>query len=313
MLDLEKIGKISLILLFLITGFNVALAQQCVDELSANLSDEMLAEKATGRVAARLFKQAVELLEPAMPPFNDTYITTLNPDDPDYPVVKYLADRQILPETWQDGELDPQVWRAMLLKVVMWYDILPVSISHEGLNNQQLIDNLSILIDRASETINPLVLAGVNSRQDSNFSFLSILRNDPPYPRLIVVKPSEEIDVSQNFESIFAHVGNCASKFSNYVYGPGPAARQLFLTHNRSIMYVFKTDSTGFESWIEVPQGQEVTYLEFINSDVADLSHYTALFNGSGPNIFTLMQVVPQFRTNMSPRAIINFVQAIPR
>ena len=313
---LEKkcpIRKVFLILLFFITGLNATVAQQCINELSAGLSDEMLLEPATTRVASRLFKQAVELLEPAMPPFDDVYLTLLNPDDPDYSVLKYLADRQILPENWQDGELDPQLWRAMLLKVVQWYDVLPINVSREGLNNQQLIDNLSTLIDRASETISPLILAGVNSQQDNDFSFLSILRNDPPYPRLIVVKPVEEIDISQSFENIFTYVGNCASKFSNYVYGPSPAARQLFLTHNSSSMYVFKTDATGLENWLEVPQGQEVAYLEFINADVANLNYYAALFNGSGPNIFTLMQIVPQLRTNMSPRAIIQFVQAIPR
>ena len=218
-----------------------------------------------------------------------------------------------MPEDWQDGELDSRLWRAMLLKIVQWYDIAPISTAREELNNQQLIDNLSTLIDSASEAIDPLVLAGLNSEQDSDFSFLSILRNDPPYPRLIVVKPPEGVDISQDFESIFPYVGNCASKLSNYVYGPGPAARQLFLTHNSSSMHVFKTDFTGNGNWIEVPQGQEVEYLEFVSPDTVELPHYTALFDGSGPNVFTLMQVVPKFRTNMTPREIINFVQAIPR
>ncbi len=289
------------------------MAQRCVEELSSGLSEEMLLEEATARGAAKLFKKAVELLEPAIPPLTDAYLTALSPDDPDYPVIKFLADRQILPDTWQDEELKVQVWRAMLLNLVLWYDILPVRMPNEELTNQQLIDNLSTLIDRASEVINPLVLAGVNSRQESDISFLAILKNDPPYPRLIVVKPPEEVDVSRSFQNIFSYVGNCTSNFENYVYGPSHAARQLFLTHNSSSMYVFQTNLAGFESWIEVPQGEEVAYLEFTHPSIIELEQYTALFSGSGPNIFTLMQIVPQFRTNMSPREIISFVQAIPR
>ena len=88
-----KIRKVLLIVLFLTTSLNIVVAQRCVNELSAELSDEMLLEPATGRVAARLFKKTVELLEPAMPPFKNIQVSSLSSDDPDYPVLKYLADR----------------------------------------------------------------------------------------------------------------------------------------------------------------------------------------------------------------------------
>ncbi len=306
--NLARNKKVFLILLFLFASFGTT--QKCIDELKAGLSDEMLLETSTTRAAAKLLKKTVELLEPAMPPLADAHVTALSLDDPDYPTIKFLADRQILPDTWQDGELNAPLWRAMLLNIVQWYEILPIRISSEALTNQQLIDHLSTLINRASVTIHPLVLAGVDQ---NDISFVGIIKNDPPYPRLIVIKPPEGIDISSNFQNIFSYIGNCASNFVNYVHGPSIAARQLFLTHNSSSMYVFKTDPTKFESWIEVPQGEEVPYLEFTNPNVADLGNYTALFSGSGPGIFTLMQIVPQFRTNMSPREIINFIQAIPR
>lgn len=299
--------------LFLLLVTALGITQRCEEELKANLSSEMLLETATGRTAARVFKQAIELLEPAMPPLINTSVNVLSTEDPDYPILKFLADREALPAGWSEGVLEQHIWRQMLLKIVQWYDIPPISLSSKTISNQQLIDNLSMLIDSASQTKNPVVLAGIDNPQENKISFIAILTNDPPFPRLMVVKPPESIDISSSFQNIFPYISNCAQELSNYVYGPSEASRKIFLTHNNSVMYIFPTSSTDFENWLEVPQGEEISYLEFKHPQLVGVELYTTLFNGAGPGVMTIMQIIPQLRTNMLPKEILKFIQEIPR
>ena len=62
------------------------------------------------------------------------------------------------------------------------------------------------------------------------------------------------------------------------------------------------------EAILETPPGDETAYLSFTAPEVADKKRYTALFLGPSVGFGTMLRLIPQLRTNMSPQAILRFI-----
>ena len=58
-----------------------------------------------------------------------------------------------------------------------------------------------------------------------------------------------------------------------------------------------------------IEQGRELEALSFAHSAVADLELFSAVFVGPRPNPVQLLTLLPQVRTNMSPRTFLRHMQ----
>ncbi|CAA9585989.1 MAG: hypothetical protein AVDCRST_MAG86-3783 [uncultured Truepera sp.] len=287
---------------------STGLAQRCYDEVRAGLSINELSQPATGRSAARLFRRAVELLEPSLPPLQRVVDLPVTADDPDREAFSYLADRQLLEPMWLPGEFSADAWHAALSKVAGWY-ALPVPVLDETRpSNNELLDSFAPIFDAAGEVLNPVALFAFDPAADQRIAFWATLRNGV-YPRMIVVRPpGEPIDVQGDTAGALAHLGDCVVTPQNYVYTRADTAERLFLATNESRMVLLETVPPSPQLLLEAPVGQEASYLTFTAPEVADKVRYTALFLGPSVGFGALLRLLPQLRTNMSPQEIVSFL-----
>ncbi|MEZ4629794.1 MAG: hypothetical protein R2880_03605 [Deinococcales bacterium] len=296
-------------MLFLALGFPYSLAQSCLAELQGDTSAESFAEVATGRDAAQLLKRAVDVLEPVMPAFPSSNLTALNYialDDPAYKDAEFLAKRYLLPAGWRPDELNQEIWSTMLKWFSAWYDLDPPRYA-ESLTKGELIADLEALINLASPKGRAVALVAANNRRQNDLAFLGLIRLGGVYPRLIVVRPPlVTIDINQSLKNVFPYLENCAIKLENYIYAPSDTARQLFLAHNDSKMYIVALAPEDLAESFNVPLGDEVSYFEYQAALLAQSQKFVAVFEGRAPNPLQITRMLPQIRTNMGPREILS-------
>ena len=293
-----------LISLLLSTTF----AQQCLSELQAGISQDELSDPATGRDAAEYLKRAVDLLEPVLPPLFTVSDIPLTPDDPDYGAVRFLAERGLLPGTWEADTLAPETWAEMVAGVADWYSLGAGGIA-AVLTKGQLLENLADLIGQAAPQLDPVALFAFDSQGDG-VTFWAIIRNGGVYPRMIVQRPPQEaIDARGDTAQALSLLGSCAYTLSNYVSAPADTAQRLFLANNDAQMVIAQADPSTAEGLIYVPSGEEAAYLSFTSPATGTYDQYAALFVGPSIGAMALLRIIPQLRTNMNPGEIIDFVQ----
>jgi len=302
--------KRSLAVLVLALFLSPALAQRCYDEVREGWTITELSQPATGRSAAVLLRRAVELLEPSLPPVQRVIDLPVAADDPDREAFSYLADRQLLAPMWLPGTFSADAWRAALTRVAGWYALPVPTLDQTSPSNTDLLDTLTPIFDDAGEVLDPVALFAFDPADGSRIAFWATLRNGV-YPRMIVVRPPEEpVDVQGDTAGALARLSDCVVTLTNYVYTPADTAERLFLATNESRMVVMATEPPSPQFLLEAPAGQETEYLTFTAPEVADKRRYTALFLGPGVGFGTLLRLLPQLRTNMSPQEIISFLSA---
>ncbi len=287
-----------------------SLAQRCLPELQAVL--ETPGERASGRDAARLLEEAVNLLEPALPPlYGASSELPLEPDDPDYATIEFLAERDLLPPDWQEGTLEAGVWVQMLDRLAGWYEQTPPLVASE-LTGEDLLESLTGLIDQLAPTLEPVALIASDPNDPANpdaVAFWAVVRNLPPYPRMIVSRPpAPGVSLAGGVEGVLAGLETCAAPITRFVYAPVATAERLFLANNAARMVIVRTDPPSGTDLFYVPEGEETAYFDFSAPDLADVSQYAVLFVGPSIGVPALLRIIPSLRTNMSPRQIINFV-----
>ncbi len=298
------------LLLWPVTSLSFA-QQRCLLELKNGQDEAGLAQLATGRDAARYLKQAVDLLEPVLPPLRQAPAELpLSPQDPDYPTIKFLSERRLLPNNWQPDVLDVTVWQEMLGLLAAWYELEPLVVDRTELINGQLLLDLSELIDRFAMRAKPVVMIASDDKDRNDITFLAIIRNVTAYPRMIVLRPPEfETDLRRNFDPVLRYAETCALPLENYLYAPSSTAKRLFLTTSETRMVIARAEPPAPQDLQYVPKGKELDYLAFLDPAVADYQRYATFFVGPNVGITTIMRIIPQLRTNMNPAEIIAFVQ----
>ena len=295
--------------LFIGLLLSVGLAQQCLSELQTGISQDELSDPATGRDAAEYIKRAVDLLEPVLPPLFTVSNILLSPDDPDYSAVRFLAERGLLPGTWEADTLAPETWAEMVAGVADWYSLDASEELAAVPTKGQLLENLADLIGQAAPQLDPVALFAFNS-QGNGVSFWAIIRNGGVYPRMIVQRPPEEvIDARGDTAQALELLGTCAYTLSNYVSAPADTAQRLFLANNDAQMVIAQAEPSTTEGLLYVPSGEEAAYLSFSSAATETYEHYAALFVGPSIGAMALLRIIPQLRTNMNPGEIIDFVQ----
>ncbi len=288
-------------------------AQQCLSELQADIPQNELSDPATGRDAALYLQRAVDLLEPVLPALFTIDDVPLEAEDADYEVVRFLAERGLLPATWEADSLSPETWTEMVSNVASWYNLSDnLGISEEVVavpTKGQLLQDLAMLIEQAAPRLGPVALLAFDP-QGGGVNFWAIIRNDGVYPRMIVQRPPEEVvDARRDPSQALSLLGSCAYMLSNYVSAPADTAQRLFLSNSEAQMVIAQADPSAEEELIYVPEGEEAEYLRFANAATDEYAQYAALFVGPSIGVPALLRIIPQLRTNMNPREIIDFVR----
>jgi len=292
----------------LLALFSSGFAQRCLGELEAGFPPEALAQQATGRDAARILERAVNLLEPVLPPMIRATDLPVEVGDPDYDTFEFLGDRRLLVPMWEADTFSQASWQIVLKRLSSWYELPEPVFEEVTPTNAELIASLLPIIEGAARTLEPVALFAFDPQNSSNLAFWATIRNHGIYPRMIVMRPPEgPLDLRADVGGALELLSDCAVTLENYVYAPADTAERLFLATNEARMLAVSTPPPA-EEIIEVPPGEETSYLTFKAPEVADKGRYTALFYGPSVGVPTLLRLLPQLRTNMNPREIIAFL-----
>ena len=311
----KLIRTLTFTLLFLFT-FQTTLAQVCYDELTQNLDSTTLDERATGHDAAVIIKNALEIIEPALPRFqagidDNQAISKISTDHPNYELYRYVSERFMLPNTWNPDEIGRDPVHRMLKRMHGWYKLPEPRLPTEGYTKAEIISDVMT-------TFNHLIDAGKNEgvaivaakdRSANELSFLALVRLSGPYPRMLVYSPpvDEVIDINSSIANVFPYLENCLYELDDYIYANSSTAQKLFVTNNESQMYILNTEPKVLDGVYLVPQGQEIDYFEYTADVLQGSERYVALFDGPTPNPFTIARLMSSVRTNMTPTEAINF------
>lgn len=301
-----------LLALIILSLCTLGFSQRCMLELHDGLNTETLTEPITGRDAAVYLKRAVDLLEPVLPQLVYAGLNLpIAQDDPDYQTVRFLAERGLLSPDWHPGEIDTATWRDMLARFAGWYDIRPETQLLAPLSKAEVILSLSELIDRVAPALKPVALVASDPSDRNAVAFWAVLRNEGIYPRLIIVRPPEltRVNLRQGIEPVLPALGNCALNVTKFISAPVNTAQRLFLANNAARMVVAQTDEPDFTGLVWVPAGEEMQFFSFSAATLDGAQQYAALFDGPSVGVTTLMTIIPQLRTNMNPREIIDFIR----
>lgn len=284
-------------------------AQACIAELRADEGGAALQVPADGRDAVRYLARAVRLLEPVLPRFDVTDALPLDETDPAYEDARYLLERRLLPASWQPESIDLVTWQTMLTRLGRWYDLSPLATTNDigDLTKRTMILTLADLIDTVQQQITPVALIASAETDPNQIDFWAIIRNDGVYPRMIVVRPPSDITLQNGAASVLPALSSCATPLDNFIFAPASVARQLFLSTNQSSMIVASAAPATLQ--MDVPNGQEITFLDFSAPELANIERYAALFPGPSLGVGTILGLIPRVRTNMSPGEIIAFLQ----
>lgn len=298
--------RVMAVLVLLLGGW--AAAQWCLPELRGETETEALAQLASGRDAARYVYRAVTLLEPLLPPLA-TASAPLEPNDPDYPVVRALAEYRLLPAGWRPDALSVAVWYEMLSRLAGWYDLAITPTVAKAPTRWQLLSDLALLIARVGPSLKPIALIAADERQRHQVAFWALIRNDSIYPRLIVVRPPDAaVSLQRGAAAVLPYLSSCATEVRRYVFAPAQTAQRLFLAHNEARMVVVALEPYTPDPLEYVPEGEELAYLTFEHAALDGYRRFAALFVGPGPSLPTVLRLLPQLRTNLGPREVIEFV-----
>lgn len=284
----------------------------CFPVLEQTFGSEGLSAEADGRDALQVLRSGVELVEPVLPPLR--YMEgelALAPDDSGYDDLLFLSERRLLPSSWEPDTLSADTWQGMLERFADWYDVSPAVSLEEPLTREMLVDSLASLIGQITPQLKPVALIALDPSDQNRVEFWAIIRNDGPYPRLIVERPPEEaLDLNRRVENALPYLASCAVSLRNYIAAPLNAAQQLFLAHNEARMVIARSAPLLLGDLYEVPAGDEPEYLRFAHEEVDGVDRFAALFVGPGPGMWTITRILPSLRTNMGPGQIYDFIQA---
>jgi hypothetical protein len=300
--------RVLLTLALLLAGWGAA--QRCLPELRGDTDLSALSQLASGRDAARYLRRAVELLEPVLPQLASASVP-LDPHDPDYETLRLLAQHRLLPAEWQPESLSVTAWREMLRRLAAWYGVTVTPTFAAPPTRWQLLSELSLLIARVGPSLKPVALVASDEQNSQQVAFWALIRNDSVYPRLIVVRPPDEtVSLQWGAVAVLPYLSTCATEVRRYIFAPAPVARRLFLANNEARMVIVELEPSSLEPLRYVPEGEELVYLTFEHASLEGYQRFAALFIGPGPSLPTVLRLLPQLRTNMGPREIVDFVMS---
>lgn len=298
-------------LLFLLVALllSTAAAQVCRAELASALPDTALDRPASGVDAALVLKRAVDLVEPALPVLRAGGTVPLSEDAVGYAAVRFLHQRRLLPQGWSEGELTTEAWSAMLGGFLAWYGLNGPP-STAPVTAADVVDDVATVLERVAGTIRPAALLASDPSDGNKLKFWAIIWNWTVYPRLLVVRPDEGVELGNDPRAVLPNLGNCAVRVTNFVTAPQETAKRLFLTHNDSRMYIVASLPDRVGAWpLEIAAGAELDAFDFSLPELGAVNVYAAVFDGPEVGFGTILGLMTRVRTNMSPMAFLSHMQ----
>lgn len=282
---------------------------QCLDELRVGSSPESLAADASLEDALVLFERVVRLVEPALPSLvynpDMSLLEGLEPTSAAYASGEYLLKRGLLPSNFDSSHFSAETWRDLKNNLRAWYDLPPLGVTTMG-SAEQLVQELSSLSQQISAKVDPVLIVASENRRADTLSFLSLMHLQSPYPRLIILRPLENIDISRRIQNLFPLVSTCVFQVENYVYAPQATATRLFFANTDAESYIVSSEPRDVAP-LAIPLGQEVSYFQFNQSALEGVERFSVVFAGSNVGAMTVVRMLPQLRTNLGPRDIMGF------
>lgn len=275
------------------------------------LSETELSREATGRDAALLLKRAVDVLEPALPPLQQAaFDLPVLPEDSSFETVNSLSEWGLLPVLWTPDALTKETWREMLSGVAAWYGLEPDTFVPDTLTTGALAEGLASLIEEVAPTLDPVALVASTSEDRDRIAFWGVIRNRTVYPRVIVFRPpAEGATLQEGVQSVLPALETCAIRLERFVFAPADTAERLFLANSNARMVIVQTEPGVPYDLHYVPVGEETAYFTYRDETLEGVERYAAVFAGPAIGAAALLRIIPQLRTNMNPREIIEFVR----
>ena len=292
----------------ILIGLSNVLAQVCEDELLGIYSDEVLQAQATGVFAVNVLTRALEMVEPALPPFVFNQSLKFDEADPQYREAVFIEKRNLLPKDWDMGVIDTASWQEMITSFVGWYGVADVTVG-QPLTNADLVSDLSLALESVAKAVRPLAVISTLSHDSTIVRFLALIWNWTIYPRLIVFRPPEDITLDATSESIVQRLETCAIKVKDWILATEDIARDLFLSQDRTKMYIV-SGIPGRQDYLPqlVDAGDEMRVFSFDAPEVSNLEAYSAVFVGPKLDILTLMKLLPHLHISFVPHRIFYYL-----
>ena len=263
-----------------------------------------------GSRAAQLFQGAVELVEPALPAWRFNAHVPLAEDEAGYRAVGYLVARDQLPDDWQADELVPATWQDMLGRFLSWYGLELTDAEREQLSGADPVSDLSQVLETIGPAVRPIAIIAHDEADE--VAFLGIIWNWSSYPRLLVKRVEAGTSVGDGTGPLLASLGNCAVSFDRYALAPVATAWRLFVGTGDSTMYVLAADPWRPHLPLAVEQQEVREYLEFSAREVAGVREFSAAFSGQEIGLGSILSMITQIRTNVSPVRIGHYLAVPP-
>lgn len=299
----------SILLLVLFLGPSAGFAQMCADELGAVLADSDTPDHVSGVEAVRVFRAAIELIEPALPRMVIGPEPGMPRSEPGYGDARYLLDRSLLPAAWRPEELSRPVWQEMVRRFLAWYGLDPLRVS-DPVDEAAFLADVSRVLESASAAVRPAALIAFDPGDRDRIAFWGLIWNWTVFPRLIVQRPQPGVSLAGGVEAVLPLLGTCAIRPTGFVSAPEETATRLFRSTNTAHMVLVGAAPLDENRLpYQVAEGEELAVFGFRHPEVADLDLYSAVFVGPRVHPASLLRLLPQVRSNLSPRALLRHME----
>lgn len=305
-------GRSVLIVTFFLVTLLIAApaaAQVCSPELAAVLAGSGTPDHVSGIEAVRVLRAAVELIEPALPRLVLSDVEGLAPGEPGYDDALFLRERQLLPAGWQPERLTRPVWQELARRLLAWYGLEPMPV-RDPASEAVFLEDVALLLARAAAAVRPAGLIAVDPDDRDQIGFWGLIWNWTVFPRLIVFRPREGVSLAGGVEQILPLLGSCALDPRSFVTAPERTATRLFQATNASQMVIVAgvpREESRWPYWVAA--GDELSVLAFRHPEVVDLDAYSVVFVGPPVGPAALLRLLPQVRTNLSPRGLLRYLE----
>lgn len=288
---------------------SVAAAQVCTGELRAALPAGSVTP---GQAAALLLARAMSLVEPAYPEVRGGAGPVAGAG-PAEAAVTWLHRRRLLPDGWSAEGHDAAAWAAMWEHVSTGYRVTPPALG--AIDPAAMVDEAARALARLAEAVRPLPVFAVDA--DERVTFVAVIWNWTPAPRLLVLRPSDGLRLASERASVDAAapvltaLSDCALRFERFAYAREDLALRLFVDQGASTLRVMASDPPR-AGWPVVFDADEVVeVLTFRSPAVADLRVLSVAIEGPTPGLGAVLPVLLQLRTNVGLDGVLQ-VLALP-
>lgn len=282
-----------------------AQAQRCTAELASALDGSTAPDHVSGVEGVAVVRAAVELIEPALPRMRLGDPPGVGRGEPGYDDALWLYERNLLPQAWTPDVFARPIWQEVARRLFAWYGLGPTVVA-EPADEASFVADVARVLEIASEAVRPTAIVAFDPADRDRVSFWALMWNWTVFPRLIVVRPAEGVRLEAGVPSILPLLGSCALRPTSFISAAEGTATRLFQANTDAQMVIVGSSPATERRWpYRVGAGDELDVFGFGHPEVADLERYSAVFVGPRVSPLTLLRLLPQVRTNLSPRALL--------